>query len=358
MYVIQCGDFNHLIDWFEEEDTPGPDMCMGMEDNRNVKISGTDYGGFLDDNNNVFDRNKPTSTAFIIYDTAAFEKHVLPAIFKEGKFDSFERKLYRWGFAKKQDDPAGSSRTTLSSSSIYEHPYFCRGDYSTANTIACSGSEVKRYKQMHKDKKKLLRKNRCPRKNSSFSSSIGDSSSSFATKSTSSSTFTTMLTNDNITPLQSRARTVSTPETSSNLLLQDRWDALYLSALRNSPSPDEDTVDDGDIVYREKSLDPRGCARIAPTHSVHDDDNQEEVKNEEEIREILKSEVEHLGITQMYSSTERNRSRTGILKSGESIAEEALSDIDILLVEQLRTRYNRRQRIIEKMQLLLSKYNA
>ncbi|GFH53423.1 predicted protein [Chaetoceros tenuissimus] len=361
MYIIQCGDFNHLIDWVDEEDTAGPDMCI--EDNRNVTISGTHHGGFLDEPYNNHVDNRPTSTAFIIYDTIAFEKHVLPAIFKEGKFDSFERKLYRWGFAKKQDDdpPAGSSRrTTLaSSSSIYEHPYFCKGDYATASTIACSGSEVKRYKQMQKDKKKLLRKSRITRKDSSFSSSICCSSSSFATKSTSSSTYTTRLTNDNITPLQSRARTVSTPaETSSNLLLyrKDRWDALYFSALRNSPSPDEETVDDRDIVYREESLvDARGCAHMA-TSSVHYESEQEEQKNEE-IGEI-KSELEHLGITQMYSSTERNSSRTGISESGESITEDVLSDIDILLVEQLRTRYNRRQRTIEKMQLLLSKYSA
>jgi len=44
----------------------------------------------------------PDGTSFLFHDRKAFEAVVLPDTFKDSKFDSFLRKLYRWGFSKCQ----------------------------------------------------------------------------------------------------------------------------------------------------------------------------------------------------------------------------------------------------------------
>lgn len=44
----------------------------------------------------------PDGRSFIFLDSNSFERVVLPSIFKVAKFDSFLRKLYRWGFSKCQ----------------------------------------------------------------------------------------------------------------------------------------------------------------------------------------------------------------------------------------------------------------
>jgi len=54
MYVLQCGDYNDIITW------------------------------------------TPSGLAFVILNPVAFEKIVLPQIFKEAKFSSFQRKVSRY----------------------------------------------------------------------------------------------------------------------------------------------------------------------------------------------------------------------------------------------------------------------
>lgn len=44
----------------------------------------------------------PDGKSFVFLDSNSFERVVLPSIFKVAKFDSFLRKLYRWGFSKCQ----------------------------------------------------------------------------------------------------------------------------------------------------------------------------------------------------------------------------------------------------------------
>ena len=51
MYALQCGDYRNIIDW------------------------------------------APSGMAFVIIDPKDFQKTVLPEIFKEAKFPSFERKV-------------------------------------------------------------------------------------------------------------------------------------------------------------------------------------------------------------------------------------------------------------------------
>ena len=60
MYALQCGDYEDVISWT---------------------------------NNGI---------SFVITDARAFTKRVLPALFKLGQFESFQRKLARWGFVKRR----------------------------------------------------------------------------------------------------------------------------------------------------------------------------------------------------------------------------------------------------------------
>lgn len=67
-----------------------------------------------------------------IHDTAALSKEVLPLLFKVAKFESFQRKLYRWGFIKHRPSKKKSSAVT------FVNPAFRQGDYVNAAKITCS----------------------------------------------------------------------------------------------------------------------------------------------------------------------------------------------------------------------------
>lgn len=93
MYAIECGDYRDIIDW------------------------------------------SPSGLAFIIINPKKFEKTVLPDIFKDAKFNSFDRKIKRWGFIKGK-----VSRGTVSC--CYGHSNFQRGDYKLCMTISCSKNQM------------------------------------------------------------------------------------------------------------------------------------------------------------------------------------------------------------------------
>ena len=91
MYVLQCGDYDDIIGW------------------------------------------APSGLAFVIMHPSAFEETVLPEIFKEAKFSSFQRKLKRWGFIKSK-----GNRGTISS--CYFHPQFRRGDFLLCMNMSASNN--------------------------------------------------------------------------------------------------------------------------------------------------------------------------------------------------------------------------
>jgi len=93
MYALECGDYNHIITWSVVD------------------------GGI----------------SFLIFDTSAFAKHVLPALFKVAKFDSFQRKLYRWGFVKER------TRASINTMMSFSHPSFRKSDFALASKMTCSG---------------------------------------------------------------------------------------------------------------------------------------------------------------------------------------------------------------------------
>ena len=94
MYSLECGEYSHIIDW-----------------------STVDASGF----------------SFAVIDPAAFTKKVLPTLFKTAKFDSFQRKLYRWGFVKKR---ARAGNLSIS----FVHPFFQKGNFGLCARMTCNAS--------------------------------------------------------------------------------------------------------------------------------------------------------------------------------------------------------------------------
>lgn len=71
MYVLDCEDYSHCISWTTPSHTKG----------KNNKVI------FFQD-------------SFTVHDIDAFASEVMPVLFKEAKYESFQRALYRWGFIK------------------------------------------------------------------------------------------------------------------------------------------------------------------------------------------------------------------------------------------------------------------
>jgi len=81
MYALECGDYQNIITW------------------------------------------NPSGLTFTVMNPKTFEGRVLPEIFKEAKFASFQRKLMRWSFIK-------NNKT-----SSYSHPDFRRGDWASCTAL-------------------------------------------------------------------------------------------------------------------------------------------------------------------------------------------------------------------------------
>ncbi|GFH53595.1 hypothetical protein CTEN210_10071 [Chaetoceros tenuissimus] len=120
MYILECGEYSHIIMW----------------------------------------NNKSDDNSFIILDVPAFEAIVLPTLFKVSKYESFQRKLYRWGFlkAKLPSDMlfpvVGGCQKTVS----FVHALFPKGDYAAASRLVCSGPQLKAHKQIQKEVKEKRNK--------------------------------------------------------------------------------------------------------------------------------------------------------------------------------------------------------
>lgn len=96
MYVLTCGDYDHIVHW------------------KTNQIDGSDI--------------------FVINDINAFTSEVLPSLFKVAKYESFQRKLYRWGILKTQ---RSRSEKKMKRSISYSHPLFKKGDFNLAAQMTC-----------------------------------------------------------------------------------------------------------------------------------------------------------------------------------------------------------------------------
>lgn len=117
MYVLECGKYNHIVGW-----------KLDTESNEQH---------------------------FIVYDIDAFTETVLPTLFKVAKYDSFQRKLYRWGFIKTRRTKA--DKLQLPKAVCYVHPFFRQGDYNGAAKMTCSGANVELCKTEQKKRKRQQR---------------------------------------------------------------------------------------------------------------------------------------------------------------------------------------------------------
>jgi hypothetical protein len=94
----------------------------------------------------------PDGKSFIIHNMETFQNYILPHYFNNIKFDSFQRKLYRWGFTKninvhkdrEQDLYHHSSSSSSSSSSrkkqmvMWSNALFQRNKPHLCHEMACS----------------------------------------------------------------------------------------------------------------------------------------------------------------------------------------------------------------------------
>ena len=324
MYIIQCGDYNHLIDWIETEgENPSGD-------NNNDNSSGEAAIKNCETNTTALVSPPSKSTAFIIYDKIAFETHVLPAIFKEGKFDSFERKLYRWGFAKKTREVTGRSN-----SSIYEHPYFRKGDYTTASTISCSGSELKRYRQMQKDQKNRLRKRR--RKRSKVSSANSS-----------------MISLDKSSAAANLDRDIATTGKNAAKLRPPTID----NSVFHCPPKEEDNMVSSDLRGNDRKDDDEGLESLdlIPTSSAilassrvqhqHDQKEQNDVVRSQSIGLLTATSAQHTREQAMLLvGKSKNTAFSSLLQQMDDMLAE-----DVMLLQELRRRYNDRENILKMIQ--------
>jgi hypothetical protein len=98
MYVLECGEYDEVLRW-----------------SKNGK-------------------------SFVVVDAKHFEKMVLPALFKTSKFDSFVRKLSRWGFAKRSGTGSRNGSTPIPI--WFCHPSFQKGKFSLCSTAVLCNSKV------------------------------------------------------------------------------------------------------------------------------------------------------------------------------------------------------------------------
>lgn len=117
MYVLECGKYTNIVNW-------------------NIDTEHNEHH-------------------FIVHNIDEFTKQVLPVFFKFAKYESFQRKLYRWGFIKTRRSKAEKKRAPKSV--VYVHPCFRMGDYSGAAVMTCSGTSVEICKSTQKHRKREQR---------------------------------------------------------------------------------------------------------------------------------------------------------------------------------------------------------
>ena len=101
---------------------------------------------------------EPDEHHLVITDIHEFTKEVLPALFKVAKYDSFQHKLYRWGFVKTPRSKVEKEKYDPNYVS-YFHKSFRKGDYSLAAQMTCSGMEVDLYKNEQKKNRRRNQQN-------------------------------------------------------------------------------------------------------------------------------------------------------------------------------------------------------
>lgn len=95
MYAIECGQFDEIMSWSGD------------------------------------------GRSFAIRDKDGFEVRVLPALFKPSKFESFIRKLCRWGFAKRRASGRYGQEEESEQCVWFYHPNFQKGNFDLCSSVEC-----------------------------------------------------------------------------------------------------------------------------------------------------------------------------------------------------------------------------
>lgn len=96
----------------------------------------------------------PDGKSFVIHNMQIFQSYILPRYFHGIKFDSFQRKLYRWGFTKNLNyklikrgehddiyDPSSSSSSSRKTNSvIWSNALFQRNKPYLCHEMTCTSS--------------------------------------------------------------------------------------------------------------------------------------------------------------------------------------------------------------------------
>ena len=85
--------------------------------------------------------------SFVVMNPQSFTSRVLQVLLQMSKFDSFTRKLSRWGFAKRRDAEkrkilCGNTIVPCASTTFFCHPSFQRGDYELCRVGVVCNSKV------------------------------------------------------------------------------------------------------------------------------------------------------------------------------------------------------------------------
>ena len=109
MYVLDCEECSHCISW-----TPPSTKSKS---------------------NKVFFQD-----SFTVSDVDAFASEVMPLLFKEAKYESFQRALYRWGFIKSHRKTKKDSIDGKQRSFTYHHTgnMFAKNDWEKCSVLSYS----------------------------------------------------------------------------------------------------------------------------------------------------------------------------------------------------------------------------
>jgi len=87
----------------------------------------------------------PEGDKFTIHNSKLLINEIFPKYFKQCKFPSFLRKLYRWGFVKRPDRFNGQKVDA----STYFHPKFRKDKFEACNTMSCKSGAGSAAEAMH-----------------------------------------------------------------------------------------------------------------------------------------------------------------------------------------------------------------
>lgn len=99
------------------------------------------YSQYISWNYSIDPKNRKTTVlghAFTVHDIDMFAAEVMPAFFKEAKYESFQRQLYRWGFVKTRNCKGNSYQGRRSFTYHHTDEMFIENDWEKCSILSYS----------------------------------------------------------------------------------------------------------------------------------------------------------------------------------------------------------------------------